>query len=145
MNKEIKELVDFAINSKSAVNKKVNISTISVLEAKTLKAKTNLDLSGYTRIIDKFGINHTLKEHGNEKTERPRGLIPVTKEDFEFIPEIVKSENVIYSGKSKLGLDCLLYETIIDDIYYYIEKVRKGKKELCIKTMYKRKPITKKK
>ena len=145
MSKEIKELVQFAISSKNAVNKKVSISTITVSEAKTLKAKTDLDLNGYTRIIDKFGINHTLKEHGNEKTERPRGLIPVTKEDFEFIPEIVKSENVIYSGKSKLGLDCLLYEAIIDEIYYYIEEVRKGKKELCIKTMYKRKPTTKKK
>lgn len=145
MSKEIKELVQFAISSKNAVNKKVSISTFTVSEAKTLKAKTDLDLNGYTRIIDKFGINHTLKEHGNEKTERPRGLILVTKEDFEFIPEIVKSENVIYSGKSKLGLDCLLYEAIIDEIYYYIEEVRKGKKELCIKTMYKRKPTTKKK
>lgn len=145
MNKEIKELVEFAIDSKSAVNKKVNISTITITEAKILKAKTDLDLSGYTRVIDKFGINHTLKEHGNEKTEKPRGLIPVTKEDFELIPQIVKSENVIYSGKSKLGLDCLVYEAVIEDTYYYIEEVRKGKKELCIKTMYKRKPTTKKK
>lgn len=144
MNKEIKELVEFAINSKNAVNKKVEISTITFIEAKILKAKTDLDLSGYKRIIDKFGINHTLKEHGQEKTEKPRGLIPVTKEDFELIPEIVKSENVIYSGKSKLGLDCLLYEAVIDDVYFYIEEVRKGRKELCIKTMYKRKPATKK-
>ena len=132
MKEEIKELVEFAITSKSPQNKKLEIATITVSEAKKLKAKTDFDLIDYRRIIDKFGINHTLKEHGQAKTETSRGLIPVSKEDFELIPIIVKSENVIYSGKSKLGLDCLLYEAIINDVYYYIEEIRKGRKELCI-------------
>ena len=144
MNEEINELVQFAITSKSPANKKLELSIIETAEAKKLKIKTGLELNGYKRIIDKFGINHTLKEHGNEKTEKARGQLPITNEDFELIPQIVKTENVIYSGLSKTGLDCILYEAIIDDVYFYVEEVRKGRKELCIKTMYKRKPTTNK-
>ena len=79
MNKQIKELVEFAITSKSPQNKKLEIAIISANEAKKLKAKTDFDLNGYKRIIDKFGINHTLKEHAQEKTETNRGLISVNK------------------------------------------------------------------
>lgn len=53
---------------------------------------------------------------------------------------LAKHENVIYAGKDKLGNDCLLYEAVIRNTYYYVEEIRKGKKELCTKSMYKRKP-----
>jgi hypothetical protein len=142
MKKEIIELVEFAIKSKNTINKKVNINTVDENEAKILKAKTGFDLLGYKRVIDKSSINHVIKEHGNEKTEASRGQIAITKKDFELIPLIVKSQNVIYSGKTKAGLDCILYEIIIKNTYYYVEEIRKGKKELCLKSMYKRKPTT---
>lgn len=140
MKKEIRELVEFAIKSKDSINKKVQINIIEEQEAKILALKTGFDLLGFKRIIDKSGINHTLQLHGNEKMEQSRGQIAVTVKDFQLIPDIVKSENVIYSGKSKLGLDCILYEIVIQDTYYYVEEIRNGKKELCLKSMYKRKP-----
>jgi hypothetical protein len=142
MENEIKELVQFAINSKNTVNKKVEINIIDETEANFLKAKTGFDLLGYKRVIDKSSINHTIKNHGNAKTEASRGQIAITEKDFELIPQIVKSENIIYSGKSKLGLDCILYEIVIKDTFYYVEEIRKNKKELCLKSMYKRKPTT---
>jgi hypothetical protein len=144
MKTEITELVEFAINSKNTVNKKVSINVVDELEATILKAKTGFDLLGFKRIIDKSSINHAIKEHGNAKTEASRGQIAITKKDFELIPQIVKSENVIYSGKSKAGIDCILYEIVINNTYYYVEEIRKGKKELCLKSLYKRKPTTKK-
>ncbi len=142
MKKEIKELVEFAINSRNSTNKKVEINIIDDLEATILKAKTGFNLLGFKRIIDKSSINHTMRLHGNIKTEASRGQIAITQKDFELIPKIVKSENVIYAGKSKLGIDCILYEAIINNTYYYVEEIRKGKKELCLKTLYKRKPTT---
>ena len=144
MKTEITELVEFAINSKNTLNKKVSINIVDELEAAILKAKTGFDLLGFKRIIDKSSINHAIKEHGNVKTEASRGQIAITKKDFELIPQIVKSENVIYSGKSKAGIDCILYEIVINNTYYYVEEIRKGKKELCLKSLYKRKPTTKK-
>lgn len=140
MNEEIKQLVEFAKNSKNAINSKLEINVINELEAAFLELKTGFKLLGYKRIIDKFGINHTLRNHGNEKTETLRGQIAITEKDFELIPKIVLSKNVIHTSKNKLGNDIILYEAIIEDTFYYVEEVRKGKKELCMTTMYKRKP-----
>ena len=142
MNEEIKALVEFAKNSKNAVNSKLQISSIDEVEAEFLELKTGFKLLGYKRIIDKFSINHTLKNHGNSKTEALRGQIAITDQDFELIPIIVISKNVIYTSINKMGNDLILYEAIIDNTFYYVEEVRKGKKELCMTTMYKRKPTT---
>lgn len=143
MKKEILELVTFAKTSKNSVNKKIVIGKVSKTEAVKIKLKTGFNVDGYSRIIDKSSINHTLKNHGNAKTEKARGQIAVTETDFVMIPEIVKSENVIYAGKTKSGKDCLLYEYILEDVFYYVEEIRTGKKELCLTSMYKRKATTK--
>ena len=143
MKKEIQELVQFALNSKNTENKKVQINLVDQSEAKILKLKTGLSLLGFKRVIDKFGINHTLKNHGDINKEKLRGQIAISNEDFELIPKINKSKNLIYVSKNKLGNDAFLYEAIIKDTFYYVEEVRTGKKELCMTTMYKRKPTTK--
>ena len=72
--------------------------------------------------------------------EAKRGQIAITEEDFELVPIIVKSQNIIHVSKNKIGNDLILYEAIIKDTFYYVEEVRKGRKELCMTTMYKRKP-----
>jgi putative DNA methylase len=142
MNEEIKALVEFAKNSKNSTNSKLQINVVDEDEAKFLELKTGFKLLGYTRIIDKFSINHTLKNHGNSKTEALRGQIAITDEDFELIPKIVLSKNIIHTSKNNMGNDLILYEAIIENTFYYVEEVRKGKKELCMTTMYKRKPTT---
>ncbi|TAF74461.1 MAG: hypothetical protein EAZ53_08735 [Bacteroidetes bacterium] len=140
MIEKIKALVEFAKNSKNAINSKLQISIIEQKEAEFLELKTGIKLLGYKRVIDKFGINHTLKNHGNAKTEALRGQIAITDIDFELIPLIVLSKNVIHTSKNNMGNDLILYEAIIENTFYYVEEVRKGKKELCMTTMYKRKP-----
>lgn len=140
MTEEIRDLVNFAQTSKSPKNKKLVIGFVENDEADFLKAKTGFKLAGFKHIIDKFGINHTLKNHGNVSVEKQRGQIAVTESDFIMIPEIIKSENVIYANKNKSGNDCILYEYILGDVFYYVVEIRQGRKELCIQTMYKRKP-----
>ncbi len=140
MENEIKQLVEFAKNSKSPINSKLQISYIDEKEAEILELKTGFKLFGFKRMIDKFGINHTLKNHGNIEIESKRGQIAITDIDFELIPKIVKSQNIIYVSKNKMGNDLILYEAIVNDTFYYVEEVRKGRKELCMTTMYKRKP-----
>ena len=128
--------------SKNSANSKLQINVVDEDEAEFLELKTGFKLSGYKRIIDKFSINHTLKNHGNIKTEALRGQIAITDEDFELIPEIMLSKNIIHTSKNNMGNDLILYEAIIENTFYYVEEVRKGKKELCTTTMYKRKPTT---
>ncbi len=142
MKKEIKDLVEFAIKSKNSINRKLEINVIDKKESELLKSKTGFNLLGYKRVIDKFGINHVIKNHGNKTEEANRGQIGIDIKDFELIPKIVKSENVIFAGKNKAGVDCLLYEAKIGNTFFYIEEIRTGKKELCMQTLYKRKPKT---
>jgi valyl-tRNA synthetase len=142
MKKEIQELVEFATTDKSSKNKVLNFGKLDIGEIQLLKLKTNLDFTGYSRIIDKSGINHAIKQHGNEIKEKARGQVAINKNDFVLIPDIVKSENVIYAGKSKIGMDCILYEAYFEDIIFYVEEVRTGRKQLCLQTMYKRKKPT---
>ena len=77
MIEEIKALVEFARNSKSAVNSKLQINCIDETEAKSIELKTGFKLLVYKRVIDKFGINHTLKQHGNIEAEKLRGQIAI--------------------------------------------------------------------
>ena len=137
---EIAALVDFALTDKTNKNRVVRFGEIDDLQAIAIHDKTEIDVSGYTRIIDVYGVKHTFIQHGNPTTEAKRGQIAVTKEDFLLIPQIVLTENIIYSGKNKIGKDCLLYEAIINDIFYYVEEIREGRKELAMTTLYKRKP-----
>lgn len=135
----IRKLVKAAIENKKINNKAVSLGVIKETQASLIKAKAEIDVKGYKRIIDISAIKHTLKKHGNPKTELHRGQIAVTEKDFEKIPLIVKSKNIIYSGKNKIGRDCLLYEAKIGNIFFYIEEIRTGKKQLALNTLFKRK------
>jgi hypothetical protein len=140
VKQRIKDLVIFAFeNINTSKNKREPINEISEKEANFLKEKTGFDFIGYERILDKSSIIHAYNTHGNRKVEAKRGQIAITKEDFELIPEIVKTKNISNSEKSKNGSVCIIYETVIGDTYYYVEEIRTGKKHLCLKTMYKRK------
>jgi phage-Barnase-EndoU-ColicinE5/D-RelE like nuclease3 len=135
----IKRLVDFALIDKTTENKFVSLGIVTPTQAALLKAKTGFSLEGYERIVDKSAINHVLKVHGNEKKEALKGQIAVVEKDFENLPEIIKSQNVIFSGKNKQGKNCLLYEAKIGNTYYYVEEIRTGRKHLAMQTLYKRK------
>ena len=109
MKKEIIELVKDAIIHKSK-KLSLEIGIVTTKEAEKIKLLTNLNVNGYKRIIDNYGVLHTLKNHGNVKLEESRGQIAITENDFTKIPSIVKTDNIIYSGKDRLGNDIILYE-----------------------------------
>ena len=105
----------------------------------TIENKTGFELIGYERTIDTSAIRHILKKHGNQQKEILRGQIAVTDEDFELIQFIAVPDNIISFSKNKLGNDCLLYKTQLDDMFFYAEEIRTGKKHLALNTLYKRK------
>jgi hypothetical protein len=137
---EIESLFDFAQNDITNKNKVVRLGLIDDEQAETIEEKTEFNIKGYQRVIDVYGIKHALRQHGNKQTEEKRGQIAITKDDFLLIPQILMSENVIWAGKNRIGKDCLLYEAVIDDVFYYVEEIRSGRKELALNTLYKRKP-----
>lgn len=86
-------------------------------------------------------IIHALDERGNPEIEQSRGQIPITKEDFERVPEIMDAPDNIYLSdeKTKNGLDVIISEKRFDDgTTYYVGEVRTGREKLAFKTMYKK-------
>ena len=68
---------------------------------------------------DKSALNHIINRHS--KTENYRNQIPVTKNDFKNIPDIIYNpDKVEYSGKNEQGKDVFKYTKTLENgnIYY---------------------------
>lgn len=137
---QINALIFFSKTAPKNENRIVKLGQLKPHEVKRIQDITGFNLEGYERIVDRFAVGHTLKVHGDQEGEALRGQIAVTEADFLKLPRIIKSENIIYAGKNKRGQDCLLYEATIGNIFYYVEEIRKGRKQLAMVTMFKRKP-----
>ena len=106
------------------------------------KAKDNgFDISGYQHDLDVSGTRHAIKEHGQPKTEEPRGQIAITDEDFEKIPDVIYGyDEVAFTGKNKIGRETITYKKAFDDgTILYVEEIRDKRKTLTINTLYKQK------
>lgn len=136
-----KSLLNFAKENISKRElKKHLINTLTKTEVLKIKQLTGFDLTGYKRVIDNYSIQHTLKKHGGNK-QRIQGQIPVKIADLGLIPYIVKTSNIIFSGKNKKGLDCILYQLEFNNKFFYVEEIRTGRKEICLNTFYIKKPL----
>lgn len=135
----IKQLIEELKNDKSAFLR-YEIGELSEKEIQQIKEATGFDLSGYTRTMYSYGVNHAIKKHGNPKTEESRGQVAITEEDFELIPQIVANPDSIEFGeKNDLGDDLIKYSKIIGNQLFYVEEIRNGRKEVVLQTLYKRK------
>ena len=134
---ELKQVIEKAKNNPTE-HQKLMIGTVSKdLEE---KAKENgLDISGYQHDLDVSGTRHAIKEHGQPKTEEPRGQIAITDGDFEKIPEVIYGyDDVSFTGKNKIGRETITYKKSFNDgTIMYVEEIRDKRKTLTINTMYK--------
>ena len=136
---EIKKLVDKSTAGPAAKHLIVSLGKLTKAEAAKIKVKTGKEVTGFERIIDNYAVKHTLKVHGNIAKEKLRGQIAIEPDDFKLIPEIVKTENIIYAGKNHIGRDVILYEKKIGLLYFYAEEIRNSKKQLALNSLWKRK------
>lgn len=136
---ELKQVIDKAKNNPTEHQKLVIGKVAKDLEE---KAKNNgFDISGYQHDLDVSGTRHAIKEHGQPKTEEPRGQIAITDEDFEKIPDVIYGyDEVSFTGKNKIGRETITYKKAFDDgTILYVEEIRDKRKTLTINTLYKQK------
>lgn len=134
---ELKQVIDKAKNNPTEHQKLVIGKVSPELEE---KAKENgFDISGYQHDLDVSGTRHAIKEHGQPKTEEPRGQIAITDGDFEKIPEVIYGyDDVSFTGKNKIGRETITYKKAFDDgTIMYVEEIRNKRKTLTINTLYK--------
>jgi hypothetical protein len=119
---QINDLIKKSNKVKSGNKSWVEFSVLTKVQVNDYKIKTGKDLSGYKRIIDVSAIKH-IKKHTN-----------ISDADVLLIPFIVKNYDTL-----ELSKDSLLFTKEIGDKYYVVEEIRKGRKKLAVKTMYKTK------
>jgi phage-Barnase-EndoU-ColicinE5/D-RelE like nuclease3 len=145
MKNELSELIKYAFEDTSNQLKTIELHFLELDELQFFE-ELLLDIKkGIKRTIDNYAIVHTHNKHGQESKEKSRGQIAVTVDDYLLIPAIVKNPDTIHHGeKSNIGTDLIKYEKEINGIcYFYVEEVRKKRKSLAMKTLYKRKASTK--
>lgn len=125
-----KRISGFVPGALAVADRKVEISLGRVTNHERIKADTGFDLEGFERILDNYGVRHTMKKHGNPKAEAARGQIAVTLDDFALIPLITaEPDRVFHDGQNKIGRDVIVFCKAIDGIgYRHVEEIRpKGK------------------
>lgn len=125
----IKEFIQKVLNTKSNKSDQHSLGVLTEAEIEKLKEKTGFDLKGYTRVIDKFGVIHTIKKHGDSKREESQGQVAVTPRDFEIVPDIVRNADEIENaGKNNVGNDVIKYTKEYENKVFYLEEKRDCKK-----------------
>jgi len=140
VEEKIRNFVDECFSSSDNTAKEIVIKKIDKKEADFLKEKFGIIVTDGSHLLTKYEVIHILNSHGNERREKLRGQLPVKKEDFQKIPEIIGNPNRIYSvGKSHQGLETIRYEKAIKDLFFYVEEVRNKGNDFVPKTMFKQK------
>ena len=135
------QIIKFAAQAMTVADHRT-IATIGKVEnAALILEKTGLNVFGFTRVIDNYGVRHTLKQHGNAAKEILRGQIAVTPEDFGKIPLITSEpDDVFYDGKNKIGRDVIVFVKVIDGVgYRHVEEIRGRHKLVATDSMRKKK------
>jgi hypothetical protein len=145
MTNELYELIKYAFEDTSNQLKTIELHFLESDELLFFEELLKDIKKTFKRTIDNYAIVHTNNKHGLKSKEISRGQIAVTIDDYLLIPIIVKYPDVIILGdKSNIGTDLIKYEKEINGIcYFYVEEVRKKRKSLAMKTLYKRKASTK--
>lgn len=139
-SKELESLIEQTFNDHNS-NNYVTYGKTTLKQENDAK-KEGFDIVGYTHIVDGANLRHIINHHGTERTEKPRGQLPIEKEDFHLIPKILSQYDkmTISPSTEKQPLNHIVYEKKMDNnIVFYVEEVRTGRKKLCTKSMYKRK------
>ena len=146
MIESISELIEYAFND---ISNQLKTFEFHYLDDETerirLEKLLNLNLTNFKRTIDNYAIIHTHNKHGQANKEISRGQIAVKIEDYLLIPNIVSNpDNITIGEKSNIGTELIIYEKEVQEVcYFYVEEVRKKRKSLSMKTLYKRKASTK--
>jgi hypothetical protein len=106
-------------------------------EVGILAQRAGFDATGYVHTADNGALRHAYKQHGTAATELPRGQLPVTSADMARLPVITRPENLVGSAQTNQGLQTLHYEMPEGDTLFAVEEVRRGRRELAFKTLYK--------
>jgi leucyl-tRNA synthetase len=137
---EMRELVDYAYGRKAAKRRRLAFGYVDAPHAEAIRKATDLDVAGMFHVVDSFAINHIRKRHSDAYLEAQRGQLPVTPEDYSYLPQVIaEPDRIERLGKTHQGLDVIGFAKQINGFLMVVEEVHTGRNLLAVVTMYKRK------
>ena len=135
------DILRFVENALRVADRQTILTLGKVSNAQLILEKTGLNVTGFTRVLDNYGVRHTLKQHGNSVKEDRRGQIAVTAEDFAKISSITSApDNIFADGKNKIGRNVIVFVKLIDGVgYRHVEELRGKHKLVATDSMRKKK------
>ena len=77
----------FVERSMTTGDRKITLDLGTVKNVERIREKTGFDLTGFTRLIDNYGVRHTLGNHGDASKETSRGQLAVTVDVVDEVGE----------------------------------------------------------
>jgi hypothetical protein len=138
---EISQLVDRALSSKAAGRDAVYYADVSQIGADKIRVATGVDVEGYSLIIDADDVRHAVNRHSDPAIEASRSQLPISREDFMKIPEIMASPDHVelLRKRDAHGSLQLLFSKRFNGHVVTIQAVRTGRRELALKSLQKKK------
>ncbi len=139
---KLSELIDQALKEDTTVYAPVSFGNIYNVVSQKIIADTNVDCKGADVQITAYDVSHIFKGHSVDAEKKAgRGQIGVTKEDFDFIKQIIFEYDTVEKGKDVRRSEGLKFTKRIAGIEYYITVSVDGhppNRKMVVKTMYKR-------
>ncbi|MDZ7896792.1 MAG: hypothetical protein U5N85_02030 [Arcicella sp.] len=145
MISDLSDLIEYAFSDETNKLKTIKLYDLEKDEIRFLEKLLLITLSDFKHTVDNYAIIRTHNKHGQESKEISRGQIAVLRSDYLLVPKIITEPDKVSIGeKSGIGTDLIIHEKEINGVvYFYVEEVRKKRKSLAMKTLYKRKASTK--
>ena len=137
--KKESDISSFVKNAKLiSSNIKLYFGKINNKIADIIDKKLGINVHNYNISLKNDDIRKIFKDHGTEKTEIPRGQVPITENDFLNIPEIINNpDNIERSGTTQQGKPAIKFEKNINGNNVVIVYVSDKHNNLEMQTMYK--------
>ena len=149
----MKQIADMfgEVYDRAVTNRKVRDNTggsgeyakVSDVEADRLQAETGMDFHGWTHYYFDHDIRHGHKRHGiHKEKELAMGQIPITREDFQRIYDVIKNaDDIRLSDKlTDTGQPAIEYRKQVNGYYLVVEEVRSPRtKRLALKSILRKK------
>lgn len=133
---QLKNFVEKA-RADSGYVSKIYFGTVDGALAAEIMNETGYDLRGKNVTLRADNVRKIFKDHGQERTEAPRGQRPVTVEDFAKIPDVIGSPDSITEG-DYFGKQAVEFKKVIDGSRITVFAVDSGGSslDLYVQTMY---------
>ena len=135
-NEQLTQFIQDSVTDKT-MDKKMYFGTITSDLANRIQTETGLNVEQYNLSLGSYEVRKILKDHGNEKTEAPRGQRAITSDDFSHIVDIVLNPtNIELSDSTYMGKPAIIFTGNYNGKMNVVAVVSDKRLDLFVQTIY---------